>query len=135
MPIVYTQIKIGHFDQFFTLPVATTGHLVSDSFCVQLWKELEPKGLILQPAQNCIWTTTLLGKYDIPIISLALQHYDVQCLAIIHCCRMYLHIIPIFDMLIIRSKSVHPEYIAGHRPSSRSSTIAWPPIPRPPKTY
>jgi hypothetical protein len=135
MSIIYNQIEIGHFNQFFTLPVSSTGHLVSDSFCVQLWKELEPKGLILQPSSNTTWTPTQLHDCDITLNSLAIRHYDTRESAIINHCRMHLHLISTYDMLIFQSKTIHPEYLIGIHPISRTSHITWPPFPCPPKNY
>ena len=54
--ITYTQIEIGTFTQFFTLPYSTYGHLATTSYCTQLWRELEPKGLLLQPFANTTCT-------------------------------------------------------------------------------
>jgi hypothetical protein len=52
MSIISTQIECGLFTQFFSTSFLTYGHLVFPSFCVQLWQELEPHGIILRPAEN-----------------------------------------------------------------------------------
>jgi hypothetical protein len=54
--IIYTQIEIGRFLQFFSTSLDTYGHLVFPSYCVQLWQELEPQGITLRPAEHITWT-------------------------------------------------------------------------------
>ena len=94
--IIYTQMEVGFFTQFFSLPFELIGHLAADSFCVQLWSELEPKGLILQSAIGCTWTPAPLCEGDIPLNLLAIQHYDSHGSSIINRCRMFLHLISIY---------------------------------------
>jgi hypothetical protein len=38
--IIYSQIEIGLFQQFFSASYHTYGYLVFPSYCVQLWQEL-----------------------------------------------------------------------------------------------
>jgi hypothetical protein len=125
-------MQVGFFTQFFSLPFELIGHLAIDSFCVQLWSELEPKGLILQPAIGCTWTPVPLCEGDIPLNLLPIQHYDSHGSSIINNYCMFLHLISIYDLLIYNSTSIHPEYFDGILPLSQSSKITWPPIPRPP---
>jgi len=45
--IVYTQIEIGTFEQFFSTSYHEYGHLVFLSYCVQIRQEMEPQGIIV----------------------------------------------------------------------------------------
>lgn len=56
MTILYTQIEVGTFTQFFSLPFNQYGHLPSIATCFQLWNDLEPDGIIIKPSNNCVWT-------------------------------------------------------------------------------
>jgi hypothetical protein len=76
--LIYSQIEIGSFCQFFQLPFILYGHLPSSSFCVQLLSELEPKGIILQPVSQSIWTPTPLYDGDQAIMEIAIQNYGAN---------------------------------------------------------
>jgi len=45
--IVYTQIEIGTFEQFFSTSYHEYGHLVFLTYCVQIRQEMEPQGIIV----------------------------------------------------------------------------------------
>jgi len=94
-----------------------------------------PNGFILQPTIDCTWTPVPLCDGDISLTSLAIKHFDARSSAMINWCRMYLKIISIYDLLIYNSTDIHPEYLSGTLPLSRSSKITWPLFPRLPKAY
>jgi len=135
MSIIYTQIECGLFMQFFSASFLTYGHLVFPSFCVQLWQELEPHGIILRPAENVTWAPSPLCSCDAALMEIAIKHNDNRGSAIINRCRQFLQVISVVNLLIPHTRTIHPSYIDGYPPSSRVSTILWPPIPRPPKNY
>jgi hypothetical protein len=39
MTIIFTQIEVGLFHRFFSIPFSEFGHLASRSFCVKIWRE------------------------------------------------------------------------------------------------
>jgi len=133
--LIYSQIDLGSNSPMFDLPYESYGHLVTPSFCVQLWSELEPKGLLLRPSAGTYWTPTLLFKIDQFIMDIVILHYDPTQSAMINKCRIYLHLFSICNLLIMGTDTIHPAYLEGHRSSSRKSTITWPAIPRPPQRY
>lgn len=55
--------------------------------------------------------------------------------SIINRCHMYLQVFSIMDILLSQSDTIHLSYIKSDVPPSRISTILWPPIPKPPKSY
>jgi len=132
--IIYTQLEIGLFDQFFDTSFQTYSHLASPSFCVQIWGELEDLGLSLRPSSNSTWTPEPLCSSDQPIMRLACKLFSKKGSAKINRCRMFLKIISISD-LRTSSGQIHPAYFTGHLPLGRVSTITWPSLPRPPKSY
>jgi hypothetical protein len=62
-------------------------------------------------------------------MEIAIKHNDNKGSAIINRCRQLLQAISIVDLLIPHTHTIHPSYITGHPPSSRVSTILWPPLP------
>jgi hypothetical protein len=133
--IVYMQMEVGTFQQFFSLPYLQYGHLATISFCVQLWQELEPQGLILQPVNDIMWQPIPFSPQDISIMELAISKYDAAHSNIINRCRIYLQIIFIYDLLLYGTSQIHPSYIEGTIPISRISLITWPSLPKPPPCY
>jgi hypothetical protein len=53
--------------------------------------------------------------------------------AIKNCCRLYLRVISIYDLLLLDKTTIHPAYFLGERPPSRTPITYWPDYPRPPK--
>ncbi len=127
-------MEIGLFEQFFDTSFQTYSHLASPSFCVQIWGELEDLGLSLRPSSNSTWTPEPLCSSDQPIMRLACKLFSKKGSAKINRCRMFLKIISISD-LRTSSGQIHPAYFTGHLPLGRVSTITWPSLPRPPKSY
>lgn len=74
--IIYTQLELGSFQQFFSLSVKLYGHLPTISYCVQLWYELEPKGIHLVPTTGNTWFPTPLSTFDHPIMEFAIKAYN-----------------------------------------------------------
>jgi len=72
MSIINTQIELGLFTQFFSASLDTFGRLASSSFCVQLWSELEPNGLVLHPATSVTWIPSPLAQHDKELMSIAI---------------------------------------------------------------
>jgi hypothetical protein len=62
--IIYTQMEVGSFSQFLTIPYETFGHLAAMVTCVQLWRNTEPFGLHMCPAESVSWTPTLIAPGD-----------------------------------------------------------------------
>jgi hypothetical protein len=129
--IIYTQLDIGLFGQFFKSSFQTYSHLASPSFCVQIWGELEDLGLSLRPSVTSTWTPEPLCSSDQPIMHLACKVFSKKGSAMINRCRMYLQLISIADLLTSSSGIIHPAYFDGQLPLGRVSTITWPSIPRP----
>jgi len=131
--IIYTQIEVGTFDQFFSSSYQKYGHLVSPSYCVQIWQEMEPQGIILQSAEGITWIPHPICFHDKALMDIAVNHYNKKGSACINRCRQFLQVISVLDLLIPYTTVIHPSYIEGYPPLSRTSYITWPPIPRPPK--
>jgi hypothetical protein len=68
-------------------------------------------------------------------MDLAISKYDKRGSSMINRCRLYLQVISIFDLLIFGKSDVHPLYLEGEIPPSRTSLILWPQHPRPPKHF
>jgi hypothetical protein len=49
---IFTQLQIGTFHQFLSLPFQRYGHLSSQTMCVQIWKETSDFGVQLCPSQD-----------------------------------------------------------------------------------
>lgn len=133
--MICSQIEVGCFSQFFQLSCTTHGHLVSPSFCVQLWSELEPKDILLKPATNSTWRPYPLFPGDKSVMEVALQHYNPTQSSMIDRCHVFLQVISICDLLIFKMDNIHPAYLEGQLPLSRKSIITWPLIPCPPTRY
>ena len=134
MSIIYTQLEVVSFQQFFSIPFSEFGHLASRSFCVQVWRELEPDGIILRPFTSSTWIPTPLSQQDKAVMDIATKCYNTKGSSMINWCRQFLNI-SVIDLLIPRTKNIHPSFICSEKPPSRISTILWPPFPRPPKRY
>ena len=135
MTIIYMQIEVGSFQQFFPIPFQEYGHLVLPLFCVQLWQELEHKGILICPSESSTWTPSPLCKEDRALMDLTIKCYDTKGSLIINWCRQYLNLVSVIDHLILKTLEIHPSYLSGNPPMSRMLTIKWPPILRPPKRY
>jgi hypothetical protein len=68
-------------------------------------------------------------------MKLALQKYNKKGSGFINRCRLYLKIFSLYDLLLFDKPAIHPAYLIGECPLSRSSTIIWPSYPHPPKRY
>jgi hypothetical protein len=88
MSIIYTQIEIGNFIQFFSLPYSFYGHLAIISYCTQLWRELEPTGLILKPSADHTWTPMPLAPQDILLMEFATTKLNKKGSTMINRCRI-----------------------------------------------
>jgi hypothetical protein len=93
MSIIYTQIEVGLFSQFFSTSFDNYGYLASSSFCAQLWSELEPNGLILRPASSVTWFPTPLAWQDKAFMSIATSVFKKTGSAMINQCTVYLRVI------------------------------------------
>ncbi len=133
--IVYTQLEVGTYSHFFTIPFAIYGHLATQSMAVQIWQEMSPYGIQLRPADGITWLPTPLKSTDPSLMEIAVRMYNKKGSAIINRCRIYLQLVSLYDLLLFHKVAFHPDYIQGECPRSRSSPILWPPYPRPPKRY
>jgi hypothetical protein len=84
MSLIYSQIELGSYTPMFDLPFQSHGHLVSSSFCVQLWSELEPRGNVLRPRLALYWTPTHLFQSNQAITDVALKYYVMKTSAMIN---------------------------------------------------
>jgi len=133
--LIYTQLEIGTFQQFLSTPYHQFGHLATISMVAQIWRETEPLGIHLKPPSNATWIPDPLHPCDLSIMDLATSIYDKKGSTIINRCRIYLQIISICDLLLFDSTSIHPDFLNGNRPPSRTSNILWPNFPRPPSKF
>jgi len=117
--LIYTQLEIGLFCQFFSSSYLRCGHLTTTSIGIQIWSELEPLGIHLCPAQNIIWTPPPLAKGDTPIMEIATKVYDKKGSLMINRCRMFLNIISLFDLLLWDRKGLLFGGGGGHCVSQR----------------
>ena len=106
------------------------GHLVTKSMGVQIWSETEPHGLILRPDPSSTWIPHSLGTNDTPLMEVATTVYNPKGSAMINPCRLYLHVISLYDILTYDLQGIHPSYKQGERPPVRHLTIHWPNYPK-----
>lgn len=132
---MYTQLEVGLFDQFFSISFGLYSHLVTHSYCVKMWGELEPQGITLRPSFQSTWTPDPLSNSDIALMEIAVKTYSKKGSSIINRCRMFLQVISIDDLLIPNTGHIHPAYIMGTLPLGHTSKITWPSFPKPPKSY
>jgi hypothetical protein len=102
---------------------------------VQIWSETEPHGLILRPDPSSTWIPHSLGTNDTPLMEVATTVYNPKGSAMINPCRLYLHVISLYDILTYDLQGIHPSYKQGERPPVRHLTIHWPNYPKHPKNY
>jgi len=133
--IIYTQMEVRTFPHYLTCSYAMFGHLATMVACVQIWRDTEPFGLHLRPAQGISWTPNPLAPNDQSLMEIAILQYNKKGSYIINRCRIYLQVILIYDLLLFRSSEIHPSYILGKPPPSCTSEILWLTCPRPPKHY
>jgi len=133
--IVYTQLEVGLFDQFFSISFGLYSHLVTHSYCVKIWGELELQGITLRPSFQSTWTPDPLSNSDIALMEIVVKTYSKKGSSIINRCRMFLQVISIDDLLIPNTGHIHPAYILGTLPLGHTSKITWPSFPKPPKSY
>lgn len=98
--IIYTQLEIGSFQHFFPLLVKLYGHLPTTTHCVQLWHDLEPKGIHLVPVTGSTWCPKPILTFNHPIMEFAIKAYNKKGSKILNRCRMFLCIISICDSLL-----------------------------------
>jgi len=108
--IVYTQIEIGTFEQFFSISYNEYGHLVFPSYCVQIWQEMEPQGIIIRPAEGLTWIPQPLCHQDKVLMDIVVTVYNKKGSACINRCRQYLQVILIIDLVIPHTNIIHPSY-------------------------
>jgi hypothetical protein len=123
--IIYTQLEIGSFINFFMLPFNQYDHLATKSLCKQIWGETEPSGITVRPAPTITWVPCPLSQQDIALMDLATNNYNSKGSTMINKCRIHLQAISMMDLLTYDLFCIHPSYIAGHRPPSRQSRIYW----------
>jgi hypothetical protein len=128
-------MEVGSFSQFLTIPYETFGHLATMVTCVQLWHNTEPCGLHMCPAESVSWTPTPIAPGDQSLMEVAVKKYNKRGSAIINRCRLYVQAISVVDLLIYDTSEIHPSYLKGEIPPSRTSSILWPSYPHPPKHY
>jgi len=133
--IIYAQLKVGTFHQLFSLSLSDYGHLVTSSFVAQLWYEMEPHGVTLEPANGCIWTPDPIMDSNIPLMELAITRFNKKGSAMINRCHIFLQVISVCDLLTVNKLDIHLAFFSGVRPPSRKSKILWPTIPIPPKKF
>jgi hypothetical protein len=133
--IIYTQMEVGTFSHFFTIPYECYGHLATEVTCVQLWRETEPYGLQLRCAPTVSWVPDPITSFDKSLMNIAVSKYNKKGSYIINKCRIYLQVLSVMDLLIFGTVEVHPSYMKGTIPPSRVSLILWPQTPTPPKHY
>lgn len=105
--IINTQLKVGLFDQFFNTSFHSYNHLVSPSYCIQIWGELESLGLSLRPSATSTRSPAPLCPSDQPIMQLACKFFSNKSSAKINRCRMCLQLISIADLLTLSSGIIH----------------------------
>jgi len=96
------------------------------SFCIQLWHETEPFGLHLQLAPEATCIPTLIASNDIALMDLAVQQYNTKGSYMINRCRIYLRVFSIYELALAHDLTIHPSYLDGTPPPTRSSHIIWP---------
>jgi hypothetical protein len=133
--ISYTQLEVGTFEQFDSIAFTQYGHLAMTIMCIQIWRETEPKVLILKPSSDVTWIPPLTDPTDRSLMELATNHFYASESYMINRCRLYLQVIFIHDLLLFGRPLTHPAYTEGYRPPSRISKIIWPCFPRPSRNY
>jgi hypothetical protein len=96
---------------------------------------MEPQGIVLRPAEGITWTSQPLCNQDKALMDIAVTYYDKKRSACINRCRQFLQVISVLDLVIPHTNTIHPSYLDGYLPPSRSSYITWLAIPRPPQKY
>lgn len=133
--ILYTQLEVGTFSQFLSLPFDTYGQLATSITCFQFWHDTEPFGLHLCSAPNITLTPNPISLHNRSLMEIAVWIYDYKGSSIINRCHIYLQVISTLDLLIFGTQNIHPSYLTGEIPPSRESNILCPPVPCPPKHY
>lgn len=88
--LIFMQLEIVSFQQFFSQSYLRYGHLATKSMGVQIWSETEPYGLTLWPSLETTWLPSSLGHNDIPLMEIATNVYNTTGSAMINWCRLYL---------------------------------------------
>lgn len=84
--MIFTQLEVGSFIQFFPLPFQQCGNLAAPSFCIQIWKETQPYGVSLQPVEQVSWIPFPLAEKDIALSELAMKSYNGKGAQMINRC-------------------------------------------------
>jgi hypothetical protein len=130
LAVLYTQMESGLLEPFFGQPFSLYGHITTSTFCARIWQETEPNGLQLHPSHGTISTPSKCGPHDISFTSL----WQKGSKMISRCC-LNLQITTLFDIMLYDGTNIHPKYIHGIRPLSRSFILWWPDHPTLPKQY
>lgn len=133
--IIYSQIEVGLFHQFFAIPFNWYGHLATQSFCVQIWRKNEPFGLQVHPSSNSTWIPSPTSPGDRALMEFATLSYNMKGSSMKNRCRIYLQLFSVCDLLIYKTSTIHPSYYKGVLPPSRESSNLSPNVPRPPQWY
>jgi hypothetical protein len=132
--ISHTQLQVGSIQPFFTLPYPTYHSLIDNTWIADVWKFAHRAKIGIEIKRH--WTPKLTRQHDCALMDLALTlHVDTYQLRCINTCRLYLKVITISDVTNARGDRVLPHIVQGQPDIQRSSTLLWPSIPRPPKTF
>jgi len=132
--ISHTQLQVGSIQPFFTLPYPTYHSLIDNTWITDVWKFAHRAKLGIEIEKQ--WTPKLPRQHDCAWMDLALMlHFDTYQLRCINTCRLYLKVITISDVTNAKGDRVLPHMVQGQPAIQRSSTLLWPSIPRPPKTF
>lgn len=127
-------LQVGSIQPFFTLPYPTYHSLIDNTWITDMWKFAHRAKLEIEIERH--WTPKLTWQHDCALMDLALTlHFDTYQLRCINTCRLYLKVITISDVTNARGDRVLPHIVQGQPIIQRSSTLLWPSIPRPPKTF
>jgi hypothetical protein len=77
----------------------------------------------MHPASQITWTPDPLSRVDISLMELAIVNCDKRGSLMLNRCSMYIQVISVLDLLIFGKSEIHPLYMEGEIPPSRTSII------------
>jgi hypothetical protein len=67
--------------------------------------------MTLKATEECAWHQHPMGKNDIALMPIAVQHYKKLATQMINRCRLYLQVFSLYDIITYTGQQIHPDIL------------------------
>jgi hypothetical protein len=132
--ITHTELEVGSTTSFFHLPFPSYMKWIDAHWITDVWK-FTHRARIEVDIENQ-WKPRLLRQNDCALmdfaVTLHLNAYQLRC---INTCRLYLQVLTVSDIATADGKHLLESAVKGQRDCQRRSTLLWPQVPCPPRSF